>query len=751
MKKRILSIALCLFLLFGLAACGEGEKFTPSQKAFDTEVQSSAPTSDEVIAQNGKYSLEYDSLTGAVRLVETATGTKWEVCPTAQASEDNPDAKTKKKNPIVQSALRVGYMDPNISGGGSNAANSYSEVFKSGRMVYKPIENGVTIEYYFDSQQFMIPVDYVLKDDYLSISIDSTKIQETDYKVTYISVTPFLCSVQNDSEDSYLFMPSGSGALIGADSYSNQGLTYEAYVYGDDLSMEKTYDTADEAVVRLPVYGYKQGDVGGFSIIDNGSDAAKLHVTTGNTVYGFSTIYPAFQLRGYSEHLARSFNNTYYTNIYPNNMLEGVFSVRFYPLSGETANYSSMADVYKNYLVDECGLTESDNEKNLNVNIIGGAEITKSFLGVPYTTVKATTTVEQANTIITELSEAVSNLSVKLKGFGTTGVDVGKIGGGFDINDNIGSVSQIKKLSELCTSNNIDLYMDYDLVRFSSSSSGFSYTNDVIMNCGYIKSEQYIIDKASRGIDENFKYRLLRPIKFNDAVAKAVSTNEKWNLGGMSLETMTSLSYADYSDYNQTVKYNAKFGFGEAVSDAISGAKEKGQKIMATEANAYAAVLADIITDVPYASNEGFAFEENVPFYSMVFKGYVPMTTEAINLAVTPQKAILSAVEGGIGLNYTVINTWDNSLIDSIYPYFYSTTYSSVKDDMIAVYNDLSNYYESIKGAKIKSNTVVAPGVHCTVFDNNVTVYVNYNKTSAQTPVGEIGAYDYIISGGATQ
>lgn len=749
MKKRILSVILCLFLLFSLTACGEGG-FTPSQKAFDTKVQSSVPSTDEVIAQNEKYTLKYDSETGGIKLVEIATGTEWGTTPVTKAEQQPVEGvEAPNKKPVVKSAIRVGYTDPKISGGGVEILNSFTDAYRGGRMTYTPIENGVTIEYYFDDYQFMIPVDYVLKDDYLSISVDSTKIQENDLKVTSIALAPFLCSVENDSPDSYLFMPSGSGALLDTASHSTIGLSYEAYIYGDDLSMEREYDTGDEVDVRLPVYGYKDGNLGGFAIIDSGDDAAILSTTSGNTVYGFSAIYPSFQLRGTIKHLARTYNNTYYTNIFPNDMLEGTFSIRFYPLSGETADYGSMADIYRDYLVNECGLTENTQDKAMSVSVIGGAEITKSFLGVPYTTVMPTTTVSETNTIISELTESIGNMSVKLKGFGASGVDIGKIGGGYKLSDNIGSSSQLKKLSSLCAESNIDLYMDYELVRFSSSGSGFSFSSDVIMNCGYIKSDQYVIDKAIRANDTTKKYRLLRPVEFANAAAKTITANQKWQLSGVALDTLSSLSYADYSDYNETVMYNAKYGFADAVSEAISQLKDNNQKYMAYQANAYAAVKADIITDVPIMSNDGYAFKEDVPFYSMVFKGYVPMTTESINLADDPQRAILAAVESGIGLNYTVTNTWDNSLIDSVYPYFYSTTYASVKDDMLAVYGELADYYESIGGAKITSNTVISSGVHCTTFDNGVVVYVNYNDNATQTPAGEIGALDYIITGGA--
>lgn len=749
MKKRIFSIILCLFLLFSLTACGEGE-FTPSQKAFDTKATTSVLAEGEIIAQNSKYAMEYAADTGTIRLVDVATGTKWDICPKSSGEVKYDDFGLPiKDHTFTQSAIEVGYMDATIRGGGNYSATSADAVVTGGRTVVKKIENGVTIEYYFDGQKFMVPVDYVLKDDYLSISIDSTKIQEDELRITYVSLAPFMNSVENDSENSYLFIPSGSGALMNVNSYNAQGIKYNSYVYGDDYSMEDKYIPSEEKSIRMPVYGYKSGDKGGFAIIDNGAETASLNSVVGSTAYNFSTVYASFQLRGYTNHQARTFKQTYFANIYPENMIEGTVSIRFYPLSGEKANYDAMADIYRDYLVNEKGLTKTGEEKAMNIDLIGGSLITKSFLGVPYDTVYPTTTVDQAGTIISELSEKIQNLSLRLKGFGSTGVDIGEIGGGFTVDSNIGSDSKLKNLSSLCGEKGIDLYFDYDLVRFNSSGSGFSHYGDAVMNSGIIKAEQYVTDKANRSNLTDQAYRFLRPINFGDAVSKALEQNAKWNIGGVSLGTLTSYCYSDYSDPSATVDFNSRNGFSAAASEALKKVKEGDHKLMATDANDYAAILSDLIVDAPVTSDSGYAFFEDVPFYSMVFKGYVPMTSESINLAIEPQRVILGAVEGGVGLNYTVINQWDNSLIDADYPYFFATVYSGIKEDIISTYDGLAGYYESIDGAKIVSSTIIASGVHCTVFDNGVTVYVNYNSTAVTTPAGECAAQNYIITGGA--
>lgn len=749
MKKRIFSIVICLFLLFGLTACGEsGSK--PVERTFDTKVAASVLTEGEIIAQNSKYAMEYAADTGSVRLVELASGTKWDVCPKSSGEVKYDDfGMPIKEHVFTQSAIEVGYMDPTVRGGGNYNATSADAVVQGGRTVVKKIENGVTIEYYFDGQKFMVPVDYVLKDNYLSISIDSTKIQEENLRVTYVSLAPFISSVENDAENSYLFLPSGSGALLNVDSYNEQGVKYSGYIYGDDLTMEDKYIPSEKKAMRMPVYGYKNGEKGGFAIIDNGAETVLMNSIVGSTTYQFSTVYPSFQLRGYTNHEARTFKQTYMANVYPENMIESTVSLRFYPLSAENANYNKMADIYRDYLINEKGLTKTGDEKAMNLNIIGGTQITKSFLGVPYETVFATTTAKQAGTIISEVSEKVDNLSVKLQGFGSTGVDIGEIGGGYTVSSKIGSASNLKELSSLCGEKKVDLYYDYDLVRFNSSGNGFSRGSDAVMNSGILKAQQYVADKANRSNNEKQAYRLLRPINFTDAVSKAIKYNSKLQIGGISFETLTSNSYADYSEPKSTLDYNSRLGFTNAVTTALKQVKEGGQKLMATDANDYAAIMADLVDGAPVVSDSGYAFEEDVPFYSMVFKGYVPMTSESVNLSIEPQRIILGAVEGGVGLSYTVINQWDNTLIDAVYPYFFGTVYSGVKEDILATYSDLADYYASIKDAKIVSSTVISAGVHCTAFDNGVTVYVNYNSTAASTPAGECGAQSYIITGGA--
>ena len=87
MKKRILSIIICAFLLLGLTACGKGE-YKPAQKAFDTKVMSSVPSENKEIAKNAKYTMQYDSATGGIKIVDNATGTVWGTNPAQEGEQE---------------------------------------------------------------------------------------------------------------------------------------------------------------------------------------------------------------------------------------------------------------------------------------------------------------------------------------------------------------------------------------------------------------------------------------------------------------------------------------------------------------------------------------------------------------------------------------------------------------------------------------------------------------------------------------
>ncbi|MBQ5883708.1 MAG: hypothetical protein IIW72_04185, partial [Clostridia bacterium] len=204
-------------------------------------------------------------------------------------------------------------------------------------------------------------------------------------------------------------------------------------------------------------------------------------------------------------------------------------------------------------------------------------------------------------------------------------------------------------------------------------------------------------------------------------------------------------AYSDYID-KENSKYYSKNGFHNLALNLIKTAKTNDKNFMATSANIYSAVLADVITESPVTSDKSNTFIMDIPFYQMVFKGSIPLTVQSVNLAADSKLMVLKAVETGSGLGYTVMNSWDSSMINSDLPYFYNSVYDDIKDDIFKNSEELSDYYKKVSGMHIDKHTVYESGLRETVFENGVRAYVNYTEKTLDTPAGKLASYEYLIT-----
>jgi hypothetical protein len=492
MLKKILSIFCCLVICLTLTACSTGFgslKFT--------EVSYSDIPSGTIIAQNDKYTLKLDKNNMGIILVDNNTQEQWSTTPMDSGEPEVDEfGMPISKHPRVESILSVECK--NFNNSEVNTYYSYTDAVKGGKLSYYTVDNGIVIRYFFSEAQVMIPLECVLTDDGVRLSVNPKMIQESENRVISISIAPFFCGVKNDTENSYLFVPSGSGALVDTKTVSDQGSTYSAQVYGYDPAIDEVADVSTNESIRLNVFGAKMGDKALCGIIDGSASSAWINVNVGSSTLGYSSIYTSFQLRGYTNHVAELFYGEKVQNVvYSKKMIDKPVSITFCPLLDDQADYNGMANVYRNYLLENYGMTENSTDVPLSIRMLGGTEMTKSFVGIPYETVYPTTTTDNAKEIIDDLNSNLdTDFAVQLKGFGDSGVDVGKIAGNLTVNKNIGSMDELKKLYDYSNSINVDLYFDFDIERYNKGSLGISKFFGSATNAGEQKATQYFYDKA---------------------------------------------------------------------------------------------------------------------------------------------------------------------------------------------------------------------------------------------------------------
>ena len=742
MIRKLLAVVCCFALCLSLAACTTG---------FDsleyTEIESSDKPSDTLIAQNSEYKLELDKTNMGLVLTDISTGQQWSTTPIdAQGPQVDEFGMPIKKHPRVESILAVECK--NFEKDEINTYYSYTDAVKDGYITHEKIDNGIVINYHFAQAKIMIPLECTLTKKGVKLSVNPEKIQESENKVIGLSIAPFFCGVKNDTENSYLLVPSGSGALVGVASKSQQGDIYSAQVFGADPAIDEVALVSTKEAVRLNVFGSKANDKAMCAIIDSSAASANINVVSGSTSLGYSSCYATFIMRGYTNHIAELFSYEKVQNVvYSKKMINKPVSVTFIPLgTEESANYSGMANTYREYLTETYGMNKSAQDIALNLRVLGGTEMDKSFLGIPYKTVYATTTLSATKNIIDEAKAQLgNNFAVQLKGFGESGLDVGKIAGNYTVNKNLGSLEELKNLFSYSKENGIDIYFDFDMERFNKNSSGASKFFDSATNAGELKAMQYYYDVAVRDKKLDTAYNLLSPAAFTRVFEKVAQKTDKYNFSGISFDSLSMIAYSDYTNKDNSEFYS-KNGFADAAQNVIKAAKSQDKRFMASGANIYAAALADIIAESPVISEKNQIFLYDIPFYQIVFKGSVPITVQSINLAADSRQMVLKAVESGSGLGYTVTDSWDSSVINAETPHFYNAVFNQIKDNIFETSKELSGYYQKISGKHITSHAVLENSLRETVFENGVVVYVNYTDKTLVSPAGEVAPYDYLIT-----
>ena len=741
-RKKYLSsvcaVALTVALLCGCGGSGVSQK----RLSYDKE-KLSTDISDELIAQNENYRLEINRTSLGVSLTDLKTGKVYGTNPVNSGGEQFDEfGMPIKRHPQIESVLFIEYLDTQKNT--TSKLISYSAAVQNGRTVLENTDNGVKVEYYFDDAEIMIPITYTLRENGLSVTLDPKGIEEGSNMLISVSVAPFFCSVENTEKNGYLLYPSGSGALIYPKEVSQPGDSYSAEVYGEDASKEKWDKTSTEKSIRLPVYGAKSGDTAAFAIIEKGADSCLLETTVGSTSIGYSAVYATYQLRGYTANIKELYNNRYYKGlVYSDNMTDAPLEIGFYPLAGENADYSGMAGLYRSYIEKTEGKAENAKAATLNITAVGGTMISKSFLGVPYTTLLATTTLKDAAAMVKELEEGGAKVSaLALSGFGKTGIDSVKPAGGFGIAGKLGSSKDFTSLKKTCENSDTDLFFDFDAVTFSKSGGGLSSYFDSAVRANRKRAKVYDYNIALLGRETDSAYSLTARDKLTYITNKIIK--KAGNLPGIGLSSLSNTAYSDYTDKSSGLYY-AKSGMTEQVSEIIENVKKSGKKFMSSEANAYAAVKSDVIFNSPARSNAALIFDDDIPFYQMVLRGRTALSSESLNLATDREEELLKAVEGGMGLTYTLTAKYDTKLIDSGVPVFYNSLYSDLKDGIISDSKTLSELYGKIGNSAIKSHKIHDSGLRETVYENGVTVFVNYSSGELNSPAGSVRAHGFLI------
>ena len=714
----------CLILAVLMTICLIGCKDNEVKINYD----SNSPINKEkegIIASNSNYELLWDATACSVGIKSLKNGKVWATVPYGYSGT----------SAALRSTININVMDTTSMK--QDTVRGYTGTSSNNRISSEKIKNGIKLTYHFDNYQISIPVEYTLREDSLALSVKTSEVIEGgNYIVVSVELSPYLCSSEN-SAYGYLFIPSGSGAIMNVNNNADATRKYTGVVYGDDASRILPEIPIDNQQIYMPVFGSVSGNDALLGIIENASETAAINAEAGNSRTNYSYVGPTFYLRGYDSFATTQWIWSYQDlNYMSDQIIDTEITVGYYPLSEQDANYNGMAKCYKNYLTKNKMLEKSSVLPTpYSLSVIGGALKTVATGGIPHEVTSVTTTFEDAKNIVKDITETTGlKPSVQMLGYGNNGLDIGKIAGGYKFISDFGSKKEHKTLEDYCKENGIDIYTDFDVVRYNQSGGGYNKTFDAAKSATLRVAESYLINTPLRDFKKDTAYRFLKKDEITKAAEKLLKKSKKLNVSGISLSSLSSVAYSDFREN----KYGVKGKMSEITQNVFSKVKKAGYTVAVSDANAYAAVCADVIYNTPLTNGDYDVFDMWIPFYQMAFSGSKAMYSSYVNLEKDFDLTLLRSLASGCGLGFAVINEYDIELsVSNTFP-LYGTVYKDNKEIISNTVKLYADYYESIKNASIRIYTMIDSNLSLTEFDNGVKIYVNYSEDTVNTSIGEI-------------
>lgn len=712
-RKRIMAAGICMLCMLPHTGCGETSSSVYEPPALTESVESG------MVAGNDRYTLEWDREKACVLLRERLTGQVWSTIP--YEFYQGEDFSNNLSSPLF-----IQYYTP--SDGSTQTAKAFMDCIEQGTVASRKLDDGIQVLFHFPNAEITVPLNFTLRKDSLEVSLRTEEIVESgETKLLNVSVLPYLCAAPNAEDRSgYLVIPAGSGALMYTDEEKQSvSRTFSAEVYGTDQARKLLDYPANEEAVRLPLFGVKSQETALMAILEEGAGGARVDAEAGNGRNGYSTVYATFCLRGFDKtEVAR--NNYSDADIYAADLPEkAVYTVGYYPLEGIQASYSGMAARYREYLLASGELVQGrETQEPYQVMFLGGSLVKDFTLGIPHETLRPATTFSQAQTIIGDLLEnAGQKPLVLMQGIGATGLNPGKIAGDYGFAGQLGGESGYQGLESYCAQQEVPLYIDYDVVRFSQSGQGVSALFDTAKTASLQAAAFYPLKKNVHTEDESQScVRLLSRSKLPDVIARLIQRTDD-RASGISLGSLGQIAYSDYSDQ----RYYAKGHIDSQVRDLLQ--KVGAEKTLATSAaNGYAAGMSDAVMETPLTNGGYLALDETVPLYAMVFHGYTALYSAPLNLTADWKATMLRAVEAGVSPGFVLTDSYDIDLADSLSASYYGSLYQDNRDTILQTVKETGQYFNRIAGMQLTEHRQLEGGVTKSTFSDGTTVWVNHGK-----------------------
>ncbi len=591
-----------------------------------------------------------------------------------------------------------------------------------------------------------VTLRFVLDGDDLLAVIPCDQVTFTEgNEVTVLELLPYFLSADT-SQEGFILVPDGCGAIMQLNNQKAAVTAYSMPVYGKDALVNASTYVSPRQDVALPVYGIKRSDSAMLAIIEKGAELAVISASVSGRSDEFNRIDTSFTLRDV-ENVSLAGNESVTSPRYCDDVYQGEIVMRYRWLTDETSSYLDMARVYREYLLSRGLLTEKarDAEAPFFMEVLGAVRKDAFFLGVPYSSSVQATTISQAQSIYDAARETgIRNIRLLYAGLFNGGIKNAALSR-LRLDKGMGSENELTALSEALEKNGDRLYPGVFLAR-AYSNRGFNPLTQASRKHDGEPAQAYRFgEPVLKHARTDHPGYYISPYHLEEYIQKTLSQFERLKLKGLHPYDLGNTPTGDFKRRENLSRISAIPTF----ESALEKVKEPYSLVLETPL-LYALRYADGATDLPSGDN-GFAITDaSIPFLQWVLDGSMPYSSTSWNTEsyLGMESHLLFAMESLSAPRFTF--SWQDPLLfahtgDMDYMGYFSVQYSQALETAAAMYREYSDFYRKVYTASPARHDIVSATLRRVVWDNGVTLYLNYGKTSAELDGVSVPALGYVV------
>jgi hypothetical protein len=724
--KRTGSILLCALLGIGscLSGCSkdesakraETEKYVLSENYYAASRQSGSYGEYKLVAESESHRLYMREEDLAIAVEDVATGSFME---SAISNDDGRNNKTWLG--AMKSALVLTLI---------NGGNDTKQADLINDKITKKIEysdNGFKAECFWTKYQFGLTMQVALEGGSVVAHVDDSSIIEKSdqYKIGTISIYPFMGNSYMDEKEGYILIPDGNGALIYLDDKEGRFQTgFSSMIYGGDVGFNDSsvvnllWDrysmVTDAEPVLAPVFGIAHTDdeMAYLAVVESGDNRATIEAHPNGVSVDYNRAYAKFIERKLYTQPTSNNSTSGSLHLMESDRSHSDLRVRYIFLSGDEADYSGMAVAYREYLLKNGGLVQSDMTYRTRVDFLGGE---RENWVVGTSSVIMTTTSDIEDICEDLVSNGAGSLFSIYKGWQSGGLYDLPITS-YSADSGIGGTSSVTKLMKKMKDDGNRLYL-YDnalLLNPDESTAAFNVINQV-------NKRRYTV-KTYKDVYDEMMY--LAPVKSYKNLEKVADALEGKEGSGICVAGITDNIFS----YNYGGNTFSRYDCADTFARVIDAAASKTGLVL-EQPFAYLWKNTESFVDIPLYTSSYIVEDTGVPFLSIVFSGVVPVYAEYVNFEANKQEFFLKMVETGAYPSFYITKKSSDALIYTNSSDIYSSQYEVYKDTILDYDKKLSALNEKTNGAHIKKHEIKGDGMIAVEYDNGVRILINYNNS----------------------